>query len=180
MDQVMAIRDGRRGDARVRDMAEVRNKVTDFARSVGADPSAVRWEALYHPLFKEFGERFSLEQKRRFATAYDHTWQGQNLLQNIDGASLLEAAKRVLMRPEKRKLMIVFSDGEPCSNMDNYTLDAHLKKVVPEIEKNGVEVIGVGIQTTSVNRYYKKAFVVNNLQELPAKVMGELKTFLLR
>jgi cobalamin biosynthesis protein CobT len=160
------------------EMRDVESKVSKFAATIGKSARSIRWEALYHPIFKEFGERFGLEQKKRFATAYDDRWAHHHLLQNLDGTSLIEFAKRLLARPEKRKLMIVFSDGEPCSHMDPGVLWEHLKWAVPEIEKNGIEMVGVGIQTRAVHNFYKKAFVVNKLEELPAKVMGELKRFL--
>lgn len=75
-------------------------------------------------------------------------------------------------------MMIVFSDGAPCAGMESGILNSHLKEVVKEIEKNGVEIIGVGIEDANALKFYPKAFVVNKLAELPAKVMGELKKFL--
>jgi len=149
-----------------------------FCKSIGKNSYQVRHEPLYMPIFKDFSERFGLEQKRRFATAHSSEWQCGHLNQNIDGASVLVAATRLLQRPEKRKLMIVFSDGAPCAGMDMGILDSHLKDVVKEIEKNGVETIGVGIEDANALKFYPKAFMVNKLAELPAKVMGELKKFL--
>lgn len=155
---------------------KVHSGAANLAHELGVSVDSVRWEALYHPIFKSFGERFGMEQKRRFVSAVEH--RTVQLIQNIDGASIMEIAKRLILRKEARKLMIVFSDGEPCSHMDSRVLASHLKKVVKKISKSGVDVIGVGIQTESVKRFYDKAFVVRNLEELPKLVIGELKRFL--
>lgn len=155
-----------------------REEVSKFAKRIGKAPSAVRWEALHIPIFKEYGEKFGLEQKRRMATGYSSAWQSSNLCQNLDGASVLVAAKRLIARPEKRKLLIVFSDGAPCASMDSSILRKHLKETVKQVEGFGIETVGVGIRDDSVKAFYPKHFVVNNVSDLPKKVVGELKRFL--
>jgi cobalamin biosynthesis protein CobT len=138
----------------------------------------IRIDPIYMPVYKDFGERFGLEQKRRISAAQD--MNTVELGNNIDGTSVLYAANRLLARREKRKLMIVFSDGQPAGSSEMGILRTHLRWVVGEIEKAGIEAIGVGIKSEAVKEFYPKHFVVNDLAELPGKVLGELRQFLLK
>lgn len=151
-----------------------------FAKSIGKSSHSVQWEPVFMPIMKTFDERFGMEQKRRMATMYDARWYDRKLMNNIDGTCVQIAAKRLAQQPAKRKLMMVFSDGQPAGHMDNDILWSHLKKVIGEVEAIGIETVGVGIMSESVEQFYPKNFVVRNIQELPAKVMGELKNFLLK
>ena len=42
----------------------------------------------------------------------------------------------------------------------------------------GIETIGIGIMDSSVERYYEKNTVINNLEDLPGQVMDEIKRIL--
>lgn len=151
-----------------------------FCKMLGRTTYTVRSEPLYMPIAKEFGERFGLESKKRMATMRSWEWQSNNLCQNIDGACVRIAAMRLFAQPAKRKLLMVFSDGSPCSGMDGTVLATDLRKAVRDVEAMGIETIGVGIIHPSVKSFYPKNFSVDTLADLPAKVIGELKTFLTR
>ena len=75
---------------------------------------------------------------------------------NVDGESLLWAAKRLLKRPEDRKILIVQSDGFPnCPVLpgeSRLALSEHLSAVVPRVEATGIEVIGIGIMDDAVKK----------------------------
>ena len=58
-------------------------------------------------------------------------------------------------------------------------LAEHLQKTVQVIEKMGVEAVGIGIMDESVKAFYKKAVVIEDIDTLPAAVMGEIKRFLI-
>lgn len=135
-----------------------------------------RTEALYLPILKGFNEPLNVEQKRRFAMVRD---QGITLQQNVDGECVEIAARRLLTRPEAGKVLIVLSDGEPACPGNMHEQDAHLRRVVPMIESWGVRTIGLGIQTRSVERFYRNNAVINNLEELPERLMNILKTILI-
>ena len=73
------------------------------------------------------------------------------LKENIDGEALDWAHKRILARPEQRKILMVISDGAPVDdstlsvNAGNY-LERHLRHVIAEIEtRSPVELIAIGI-----------------------------------
>ncbi len=99
------------------------------------------------------------------------------LKENIDGEALDWAYKRLNARSEKRKILMVISDGAPVddstlsSNKSNY-LDNHLKYVIKSIEKRGsVELLAIGIGH-DVTRYYAKAVTILDVDDL-GRVMSK-------
>ena len=93
------------------------------------------------------------------------------LKENIDGEALDWAYKRLNARSEKRKILMVISDGAPVddstlsSNKSNY-LDNHLKYIIKSIEKRGsVELLAIGIGH-DVTRYYVKAITILDVDDL--------------
>jgi len=101
---------------------------------------------------------------------------------NADGESILFVAQRLAKRPERQKVLIVLSDGSPAfGGATRYGQgDTYLKDVLNLIESSrGIDVLGVGIQDTSVKSYYKRCSVVNNLTDLEGVLMGLLKEKLL-
>jgi cobaltochelatase CobT len=93
------------------------------------------------------------------------------LKENIDGEALDWAHKRLLVRPEQRKILMVISDGAPVDdstlsvNAGNY-LEKHLRHVIGEIEsRSPVELIAIGIGH-DVTRYYKRAVTIVDAEEL--------------
>lgn len=131
-----------------------------------------RVDPLSLPIYKTFDERVTSTVKARIA--YMRTSQ-PGLAGNIDGESLQYAAEFLARRQEKRKVMIVFSDGQPVGGRRS---GPHLKWVVKNLGKIGIECIGIGIMSTAVSSYYPKHVVLRDLEKLPGEVMGEIKRLL--
>ncbi|MDC3024197.1 cobalamin biosynthesis protein CobT [Alphaproteobacteria bacterium] len=99
------------------------------------------------------------------------------LKENIDGEALEWAFKRTLSRSEKRKIIMVISDGAPVddstlSSNDGNLLDIHLKNMINTIEKkSNVELTAIGIGH-DVSRYYSKAITILDVDDL-AEVMSK-------
>ena len=101
------------------------------------------------------------------------------LKENIDGEALLWAFKRIVIREEERKILMVISDGAPVDdstlsvNSGDY-LEKHLKQTVKWIEENSnVEILAVGIGH-DVSRYYKRAIKITDVQELGDVMINQL------
>ena len=99
------------------------------------------------------------------------------LKENIEGEALLWAHKRVQVRYEARKILMVISDGAPVDdstlsvNTGNY-LEKHLRGVIEWIEsKSTIQLLAVGIGH-DVTRYYKRAVTIVDAEQL-ADVMTE-------
>jgi len=104
------------------------------------------------------------------------------LKENIDGEALLWAYKRIAMRKEERKILMVISDGAPVDdstlsvNSGDY-LEKHLKQTVKWIEGNSnIEILAIGIGH-DVTRYYEKAVKIADVQELGDVMINQLTSF---
>ena len=89
------------------------------------------------------------------------------------------AHKRLLGRPEQRKILMVISDGAPVDdstlsvNPGNY-LERHLRWMIEEIEtRSPVELIAIGIGH-DVTRYYRRAVTIVDAEELGGAMTEKL------
>lgn len=101
------------------------------------------------------------------------------LKENIDGEALEWAHRRMLARPEQRKILMVISDGAPVDdstlsvNSANY-LEKHLRDVIAMVEKRRlVELIAIGIGH-DVTRYYQRAVTITDVEQLAGAMTEQL------
>lgn len=93
---------------------------------------------------------------------------------NCDSASLYYMEQCMKRVKNKDKICIIFSDGEPteCS-------DTELVEQVRHMERNGIRVIGVGINYPKIKEYYKNNANGSNLKEMFNIVSNILKEYVL-
>lgn len=95
--------------------------------------------------------------------------------QNPDGECVKWAAQRLALRKEKRKILLVLSDGQPATGeSDSRKLQSDLKLKIAQIEKSGIECVGIGIQTDAVKHFYKDYIIVSSIESLPKESMSKL------
>ncbi|WP_095589982.1 cobaltochelatase subunit CobT [Actibacterium ureilyticum] len=101
------------------------------------------------------------------------------LKENIDGEALEWAHRRMVGRPEARKILMVISDGAPVDdstlsvNPANY-LEKHLRDVIAMVEKKkAVELIAIGIGH-DVTRYYDRAVTITDVEQLAGAMTEQL------
>lgn len=91
-------------------------------------------------------------------------------MENIDGESLLWAALRSATRARRsgrRPVLIVFSDGTPQSSPERQdVLAMHLRSAVDRVGRAGISLLGVGIQSNEVKRFYPNWTTVDDLSDL--------------
>ena len=101
------------------------------------------------------------------------------LKENIDGEALEWAHKRMMARPEARRILMVISDGAP---VDDSTLsvnsaaylEKHLRDVITMIEKrSAVELTAIGIGH-DVTRYYERAVTITDAEQLAGAITEQL------
>lgn len=135
-----------------------------------------RFTSLSHHIVKPFGARASLRELQKILSIKNSP---QKLQDNFDGESLDFAAKRIMARPAARKIIFVISDGAPCAELSNHSkLDRHLESVIKKWEKAGIEIIGIGIESSEVRRFYKKNVVIKESKDLDASLMKKIKEIL--
>jgi cobaltochelatase CobT len=101
------------------------------------------------------------------------------LKENIDGEAIVWVAERLNKRIEKRKILMVISDGAPVddstlsTNSGSY-LDKHLRQIIKHTEKNSsIELLAIGIGH-DVTRYYKQALTIVEVDQLGGAITNQL------
>ncbi|MGO9390363.1 cobaltochelatase subunit CobT [Rhodoblastus sp.] len=101
------------------------------------------------------------------------------LKENIDGEALDWAFRRLLARPEQRKILMMISDGAPVDDSTlsinpGHYLERHLRQKIEEIEmRSAVELIAIGIGH-DVTRYYRRALTIIDAEELGGAMTEKL------
>jgi cobaltochelatase CobT len=134
--------------------------------AVGKPPNPGRLNDLRHIIYK------SADAPWRRARKNLGLMMREGLLkENIDGEALDWAHKRLLVRTEQRRILMVISDGAPVDdstlsvNPGNY-LERHLRWVIDDIQTHSpVELIAIGIGH-DVTRYYRRAVTIVDAEEL--------------
>ncbi|WP_083282089.1 cobaltochelatase CobT-related protein [Burkholderia stabilis] len=100
--------------------------------------------------------------------------------ENPDGEALSWAAERLLATRERRRILMVLSDGYPATGDGNPAiLRTDLRARVDALRAQRVELIGVGILDDSVESFYPVSSVVDHLQALPGAAFSVLSDTLL-
>ena len=95
------------------------------------------------------------------------------MIGNPDGENILWANDRLIRRKEKKKLMIVMSDGSPAASKSSFGVEAFTLKVIKEIEEaKKINIYGLGLCATAVTEYYKANSVVWNPAQIPSTLLS--------
>ena len=101
------------------------------------------------------------------------------LKENVDGEALMWAFSRLQRRPEKRKVLVIISDGAPVDdstlsvNPGNY-LEKNLRESISLIEnKTDIDLVAIGIGH-DVSRFYSKAITIMDVDQLGEVLLNEL------
>ena len=120
---------------------------------------------------KPFGTRGLTQEEiaKRFAKFYWYTSA------NNDADSLNWAYHQLKNRPEKRKILIVLSDGCPAGSWSGNGSN-NLKYITHLIEQEGkIELYGVGIHSDAVKQYYTNYRILNNVDEINNTLFNLIK-----
>lgn len=105
-----------------------------------------------------------------------------NLGGNFDGEALLYAASRLCNRQEKTKILIAIGDGKPNARF-SYQLELwrHLYAVCRHLERfenKGMFLYGVGVGEAATAEFYKNAYTINDVSDLPKVTLGLVENVL--
>lgn len=135
-----------------------------------------RIENLITYVFKTFDERKTSMVKRRISN-WEH---GTEPNENCDPCSLEVAYNRLVVRPEKRKILFVLTDGAVANKGCNYTGMQELKRRVAAIEKAGkVEIIAIDLMSGHTVGCYSKRIMVDDHKNLSQAILEGVKKHLL-
>jgi cobaltochelatase CobT len=120
---------------------------------------------------------------RRARVALGLFLHDEMLKENIDGEALAWAHARLLARSERRRILVVVSDGTP---MDEATLaangheylESHLQRVVTDIEtRSPVQLAAIGIGH-DVSLFYRNATTIARIDHLGPALSTKLTSLL--
>jgi cobalamin biosynthesis protein CobT len=124
---------------------------------------------LYH--YKDFNDSY-LETRPAIAMISQHAGGD-----NHDAAAVYHSYMNLRRRTEKRRLLIILSDGQPSCGA--ISAASQLSKLVPRIEADkSINTLAIGIQSDAPRHYYKNSTVVNELNQLPTVALKELSAML--
>ncbi len=142
--------------------------------AAGRDPNPGRLNDLRHIVYKSADAPW-----RRTRPNLGLMMKEGLLKENIDGEALEWAHRRMLARPEARRILMVISDGAPVDdstlsvNSASY-LEKHLRDVIAMIENRKlVELTAIGIGH-DVTRYYERAVTITDLEQLAGAMTEQL------
>lgn len=126
-----------------------------------------RFEPLYLTIIKDFNENYP---------SIRNLIPQMNPLNNTPtNEAFTWGCKRLMQRKENRKILFVLEDGNPGLELsDNRLLEQDLKEKIDQAEKDGIEVIGIGLLSNSVNKFYKNFIVIHEVDQISIKVYNAL------
>ncbi len=141
-------------------------KARKLWESSGRQKNPGRLNELRHIIYKHFNQSFKKAKINLGLMLKEGV-----LKENIDGEALLFARSRLMQQSEKRKILLVISDGTPVDDSttsanDSDILSDHLNHVINKIEKSSkIEIVGIGIGHTT-EEFYRNSITIKSLEEL--------------
>lgn len=134
-----------------------------------------RWSPIDMIEFKDFDDNMRVARR---ALGSIVAMAGGN---NCDGESVMYSYQRLAKRREQKKIMLVLSDGMPATD-SSYPghLAQHLRNVVAYIERQpGTHLVGIGIQSDAVQRFYSRYTVLHCADDLTKTTMDHISRLIL-
>lgn len=148
--------------------AGVPTEVLGFTTNRSSTPDQ---EGIHHIVYKERHQPHTHRTTNEMAGMLS-----QNLLKNnCDGEAVSWAHNRLLTAPQKRKILLVISDGQPAANRNSSLLSRHLRDTVAWIEEaSPVEIIGIGIKS-DVGTFYLQSIRIETPYDLIKTMSAQIK-----
>jgi len=102
--------------------------------------------------------------------------------ENADGEAIVGVARRLVVRPESRKLMFVISDGKPvCPGLSDEVGSRHLIDSIKKVRGAGIILFGIGVQHLDIVRYYgvEHSICVDKLDKMAENIFKVVRSVLI-
>ena len=120
-------------------------------------------------IHKDFSDKPNADVLYNNLQAGSEHWGG-----NDDAISLDWCYDHICKQKQKRKIIIVLSDGQPAAHAVKGNCAAYLKEVASKVERS-IDLFAIGIQTHSVSQFYSNSKVLSNVQDLEQTVLNVIK-----
>lgn len=148
--------------------------IAEALKSIGIKLSITGFNDRLHS-FKDFDEEYD-DDKRKKSERMLSEVESSRARYNDDGFAVQEVSNRLNKREEKRKILLVLSDGvpEPSSAHANIDLTNVVKKIE---EENKVRIIGLGIGngTEHVAKFYKENITNVDVHQFAERLANKIK-----
>ena len=154
------------------------NPVWQKWHSVGRPDFPGRLNATRHIVYKSFNQHWAHVRNQMSLMLAKGFGQ-----ENFDGEALDWAGQRLKERSEKKKSILVFSDGVPydeatvCAN-GRGVLEEHLRSVLAHLKESDISVVAIGSQNNLL-RFYPKVLNLNRAEDVADAVFEALSDELL-
>ncbi|MBU6140666.1 MAG: hypothetical protein KGP29_03795 [Proteobacteria bacterium] len=141
-------------------------KARKLWESSGRSKNPGRLNEVRHIIYKHFNQRFKKAKINLGLMLKEGV-----LKENIDGEALLFAGSRLMQQSEKRKILLIISDGNPVDDStssanDTDILTEHLHHVIKKIERaKKIEIVGIGIGH-STDDFYLNSTSIKSAEDL--------------
>ncbi len=109
---------------------------------------------------------------------------------NRDGFAIRTTGEKLKRAPEKHKLLLVFTDGEPSAHQYNDEGIVDTQEAVIEMRRQGVDVIGIFLADDEASQereietmhaiYGQQSLIIPSISEIPARLQPLLKKLLFK
>ncbi len=153
-------------------------RVKKMWEELGKEKNPGRLNELRHIIYKDF--KHSLESRKNNLALM---LKEGLLKENIDGEAIIFATKRLAQRVEKRKILLVISDGNPIDDATNSANDGdilldHLQNVVTNLDKKkNIELASIAIGYSG-NNFYKNSVAIKDVSEIGDVMLEKVLQFL--
>lgn len=137
--------------------------------------------------FTEWGDKHAMYVAKEFgkdvtndSLASSFSAMTDMLLDNVDGESIMYGFNRIRQRKERRKLMIVLSDGSPCGGHRKGRVGEYTKQVIKGVERSPVEIVGVGLMYDGVKNYYKRWATIDDARNIEQALLSLISKHIIR
>jgi cobalamin biosynthesis protein CobT len=86
-------------------------------------------------------------------------------------SALWYARAALLQRPEPRRIILILTDGSPCSS--DRTMDATRRCL-----RDGIEIVAIGVLTDAVQRFWENNQVITSVADLPKAMFEAMEELL--
>ena len=153
------------------------NPVSRAWRAHGQPPQPGRLNALRHLIYKSARQPW-----QRCRQSLGLMLRADFGRENLDGEALDWAARRLLQRPEPRKILLVLSDAAPYDAATvavhgRAYLESHLRDVIARIDASPIQLVAIGT-THTVGYYYRQALIINRTDTLADTLFAQLEHLL--
>lgn len=148
--------------------------IAEALKNIGIKLSITGFNDRLHS-FKDFDEDYD-DEKRKNSEKMLNEVESSRAQYNDDGFAVQEVSGRLKKREEKRKILLVLSDGMPEPSSAHANID--LKKVVKKLEEeNKVQIVGLGIGngTEHVARFYKESITNVDIHQFVERLADKIR-----